>query len=82
MCTQRLVRKGSAVVGIITVVVILALAAVVLLPAIGTHHTHCGSRQLKDSTQIRGLHQGMVTWAQDHPTPPADARGEVPSPLP
>src|SRR5262249_22357673 len=40
-------------------------------PALGKARQ--SARQLKDSTQVRGIHQGLVTWAQnnndDYPLP-------------
>jgi len=45
-----------------------ALAAIVLSPAFTSHQTHCGNRQLTDATQIRGIHQGMIAWAEQHAT--------------
>ncbi|MDX2115221.1 MAG: DUF4339 domain-containing protein [Planctomycetota bacterium] len=43
---------------------ILALLAAILLPALGKARS--SARQIKDSTHIRGIHQGMVLWAQNN----------------
>lgn len=58
-------RRGFTLVDLLAVLLVLGLIAVVLLPAIGSNRC-CGSRPLKDSTQIRGVHQGMVLWANNN----------------
>jgi hypothetical protein len=45
---------------IVVMLVVLVLVGI-LMPAMGS--TRGGSRQLKDGTQIRSIHQSMVTWA-------------------
>lgn len=58
-------RGGFALIELLVIVAVVLIAGVVLLlPSIG--RTGCGNRQLRDWTQVRGLHQGMVTWAQSH----------------
>ncbi len=57
--------RGAAeinVVGVVIVGLFAVLLVGILLPAFG-RRTHGCSRQLKDSTQVRGIHQAMVTWA-------------------
>jgi hypothetical protein len=63
--------KGSgAMVGIIIGAVVLGLGCLIvvplmvgiMLPALGKARS--SARQIKDSTQVRGIHQGMVLWAQ------------------
>lgn len=55
--------------GVVLVIVILAIA--ILLPRLG--RTRDGARHIKDASQIRGLMQGMIVWAQnnkdDYPLP-------------
>jgi type II secretory pathway pseudopilin PulG len=61
-------RRGLTIVELIVVVVVLIMALVIaaflILPAFG-RRPH-GNRQLKDSTQVRGIHQAMVMWAQNN----------------
>jgi type II secretory pathway pseudopilin PulG len=59
------VRAGLTIVEVVVVVVIVVILAAILLPAM-TPKRHGGGRQLKDSSQIRGVMQGMVLWAQGH----------------
>ena len=52
---------------LVELLVILAIAGVLsALVLLSSTSTRCGSRQLKDSTQVRGLHQGFVSWAQNN----------------
>lgn len=65
-------KKGRNVVVVLLIVgglVVLGLPAVsllvgIMLPALGKARS--SARQLKDSTQIRGIHQGMVLWGQNN----------------
>jgi hypothetical protein len=61
-------RRGFTVFDLIAVLGVLGVAGVLLvgimLPSIGG--TRCGSTQLRDSTQVRGIHQAMVVWAQNN----------------
>jgi type II secretory pathway pseudopilin PulG len=47
---------------VVIVVVAVIVIAALLLPALGM--ARASSRQIQDSTQIRGIHQGMVLWVQ------------------
>ena len=49
----------------LVVVVIVIIAIVVVFFPRRSRHYH-GSSQLKDTTQIRGIHQGMILWAGDN----------------
>lgn len=48
---------------LIQTLVVVAVAGIGLaLLAVSSTRTRCGNRQLKDSMQIRGIHQGMTIW--------------------
>lgn len=59
-------RAGVTVVEVIVVVVIVVIVCALLLPALGNPTHRRVNRQLKDSSQVRGVMQGMVLWAQGH----------------
>lgn len=64
MKTRKRGRAFTVIELVVAVIVVLVLVAI-LLPAMAPSRCH-GCRQIKDSTQIRGIHQGMVLWAQNN----------------
>jgi len=66
--------RGFTAIEVLVVIGVLILIVVILLPALGIRRTGPGgARQLKDSTQIRGIAQACAIWAQNnkgrYPTP-------------
>jgi len=55
-------NRGFTLIELLVVIAIIALLIGILLPALSKARQ--SARQLKDSTQVRGLVQAMVTWAQ------------------
>ena len=64
--SKRSIRRGLGItlIEVLLVIVIIVVAVAVLLPAIGSsRHGHHGSRDLKDSSQVRGIAQALAIWA-------------------
>jgi len=80
--SMRLHPFGFSIVQILIAVVLVAVGIALFLPTLGSR---CGgSPQLSNSTQLRGIQQGFVVWAQSNKTagadgffPGFDAKGDV-----
>jgi prepilin-type N-terminal cleavage/methylation domain-containing protein len=64
-------RKGFTLIELLVVIAIIALLIGILLPALG--RARQSARQIKDSSQVRGIIQANILWAQNnrdrYPTP-------------
>ncbi|MEM9753732.1 MAG: prepilin-type N-terminal cleavage/methylation domain-containing protein [Planctomycetota bacterium] len=60
----RNAASGFTLIELLVVISIIALLIAILLPALGAARTT--ARQLQNSTQLRGIHQGMFAFAQEN----------------
>jgi len=57
-------RKGFTLIELLVVISIIALLIAILLPALGAARRT--ARRMQNSTQLRGIHQGLVTFANSN----------------
>jgi prepilin-type N-terminal cleavage/methylation domain-containing protein len=57
-------RRGFTLIELLVVISIIALLIAILLPALGAARRT--ARRLQNSTQLRGIHQGLVTFANSN----------------
>lgn len=58
-------RRGLGLFEVVVVSFVLALLVAMVLPMLGRTRG-CGSRQIKDSANVRSIHQGLVLFAQNN----------------
>lgn len=61
---SRQTRQGFTLIELLVVISIIALLIAILLPALGAARRT--ARRMQNSTQLRGIHQGLVTYANSN----------------
>ena len=69
-------RRAFTLIELLVVISIIALLIAILLPALSSARE--SARRMQSSTQMRGIHQGMFTFAQENKTwyPGVDSNGQ------
>lgn len=62
----RRTARGFTVLELVIVIIVVVLLAAILLPGVVGGRGRPNVRHIKDGTQIRGIHQGMVLFAQNN----------------
>ena len=57
-------KSGFTLIELLVVISIIALLIAILLPALGAARRT--ARRMQNSTQLRGIHQGLVTFANSN----------------
>ena len=70
-------RRGFTLIELLVVISIIALLIAILLPALGAARRT--ARRMQNSTQLRGIHQGLVTFANSNKGnfPGLDSKGDI-----
>jgi prepilin-type N-terminal cleavage/methylation domain-containing protein len=70
-------KKGFTLIELLVVISIIALLIAILLPALGAARRT--ARRMQNSTQLRGIHQGLVTYANSNKSifPGLDSKGDI-----
>lgn len=61
---RRTTSRAFTLIELLVVISIIGLLISILLPSLGK--ARASARQLKDATQIRGVHQSLVIWGQNN----------------
>ncbi len=63
---RRLPRPGTTIIDVLVAMCCGCVFLIMILLPVMSPRRCCGSRQMKDSTQVRGVHQGMILFAQSN----------------
>lgn len=63
---RRQAGRGFTILEAVALLVVVVVFVGLMLPAIGGPRRTCCSRQVKDSTQVRGITQALIVWANNN----------------